>query len=74
MEERETVIQILPYLAPVIFLEFVLLVVALIDLARRKHVTGGNKIIWILVTVFIQVIGPIIYLAAGRKEEVVDSD
>jgi heme/copper-type cytochrome/quinol oxidase subunit 4 len=74
MKEMETVIQMLPYMIPLIILEVVLTVVALIDLAKRKHVTGGNKIIWVLVTVCIQIIGPVVYLIAGRKEESVDCD
>ena len=74
MKEMETIIQMLPYMVPLFILEIVLITVALIDLARRKHVTGGKKIVWVLVTVLIQYIGPVIYLVAGRKEEVVDSD
>ena len=74
MKEMETVIQMLPYMVPLIIIGVVLLVVALVDLAKRKHVTGGNKIIWVLVTVCIQIIGPVIYLIAGRKEESVDCD
>ncbi len=74
MKEMETVIQMLPYMVPLIIVEVALLVVALVDLAKRKHVTGGNKIIWVLVTVCIHIIGPVIYLIAGRKEESVDCD
>ena len=74
MKELEPVIQMLPYMVPLIILEVVLLVVALVDLGKRKHVTGGNKIIWVLVTVCIHIIGPVVYLIAGRKEESVDSD
>ena len=74
MKEMETVIQMLPYMVPLIVLEVALMAVALVDLAKRKHVTGGNKIIWILVTVGIQFIGPVIYLVAGRKEEFSDSN
>jgi len=73
MKEMETVIQMLPYMAPLIVLGAVLLTVALVDLAKRKRVTGGNKIIWVLI-IFIQIIGPVIYLIAGRKEESVDCD
>ena len=74
MKEMETLVQMLPYMVPLIILEVVLMVVALVDLAKRKHVTGGNKIIWVLVTVCIHIIGPVIYLIAGRKEESVDCD
>ena len=72
MKDME-LMQILPYAAPLISLEVGLLAFCLVDLIKRKHVTGGNKIIWVLV-MFIQFIGPVIYLLAGRKEEVVDSD
>jgi len=74
MKEMESLVQILPYMVPLIILEVALLAVALVDLAKRKHVTGGNKIIWVLVTVCIHIIGPVIYLIAGRKEEFSDSD
>lgn len=67
-------IQALPYLVPLLVLEIILLIVALVDLIKREHVTGGNKIIWVLVMVFVQIIGPIVYLAIGRREKSYDSD
>jgi hypothetical protein len=73
MKELEGLVPMLPYLVPLFILEFVLLAIALVDLARRKHVTGGHKIIWVLVTVCIHIIGPVVYLIAGRKEDSVDS-
>jgi len=39
---------------------------ALIDLARRKHVTGGQRWVWLLVIIFASLIGAILYLAIGR--------
>ncbi len=74
MQLSETLIKMLPYLTPFIILEGSLLVVCLVDLAKRQCVTGGNKIIWVAVIVGVQAIGPIIYLVAGRKEEKVEGD
>lgn len=74
MQVSDTLIKTLPYLVPFIILEGILLVVSLVDLAKRQYVTGGRKIIWVAVIVGIQAIGPIIYLLAGRKEENVGSD
>ncbi len=74
MPEIESLAKVLPYLIPLGALIATLLAVALVDLIRRRHVTGGNKIVWALVIVLIQVIGPVIYLMAGRKEEEVASD
>ena len=64
--------QALPYLVPVIILEFGLLIFGLVDLYKRKYVRGGNKIIWVLIMVFVSIIGPVVYLTFGRKELEID--
>lgn len=66
--------EILPFLIPLILIELVLLVVALVDLIKRENVRGGNKIVWVIIIVLIQMIGPIIYLVFGRQEKPNDSD
>jgi hypothetical protein len=72
--ELETIVKVLPFLIPLFLLEVGLLVWALLDVVKRQKVKGDNKVVWILIIVLIEVIGPIIYLAIGRKEAVVDSD
>jgi hypothetical protein len=61
-------------LIPVFLIEVGLLVWAVVDVARRERVRGGNKVVWILVIVLVNIIGPIIYLIFGREEAPVDSD
>lgn len=58
----------IPFLIPVILLQLVLMVVALLDLVRRER-TRGPKIIWLVVILAVNLIGPIIYLIFGREEE-----
>jgi len=58
----------LPYLIPVLIIQLVLMISALVDLVRREH-TRGPKWVWALVILFINYIGPIIYFVVGRKEE-----
>jgi hypothetical protein len=58
----------LPLLIPVVLIELTLLVIALLDLLRRQK-TRGPKWLWLVVILFIQIIGPIAYLFAGRVEE-----
>ena len=70
----DSILKMLPFLIPLIVLEIGLLVFALVDVVKRKRVTGDNKIVWILIIVLVNVIGPIIYLAIGRKEGPVDGD
>ena len=62
-------IEYLPFLLPLIIVEMVLLVVALIHVLRHKNYRFGNRVLWILVVVLFQLIGPIIYLTIGRGEE-----
>ena len=59
---------LLAVLLPLILIEVGLLAWALVDLVKREHVRGGNKLIWVLVIVLISTLGPILYLVWGREE------
>lgn len=61
--------EMIPLLIPLLVIQLVLIGIALRDLVRRKRVKGGNKLLWGLVIVFIQYIGPILYLTIGREED-----
>ena len=62
--------QLLLLLTPVIIIEIVLIVIALRDLLRpERQVRGDSKLLWGIVIVFISLLGPIIYLVAGRRDE-----
>ncbi len=63
----ETLIELLPYLIPVIVLQYALAIIALVDVIRRER-TRGPKWVWILVILFVNLIGPVVYLLFGREE------
>lgn len=56
-------------LLPLFLINLALVAVALVDLVKRKQVPGGSKWLWGAVIVFIQYLGPLLYLVFGRKEE-----
>ena len=58
-------------LVPLVAIELGLTVWAFVDLLRRPAdaVRGGGKLIWVLVILLLSVVGPIVYLVAGRKGE-----
>lgn len=58
----------LPLFIPLIIAEVILAVTALIHVLRHPHYRFGNKIMWALIVLFIQVIGPIAYFILGRGE------
>jgi len=55
-------------IVPIALLEIGLMIWALVDVIRRDYVRGNNKVVWILVIVIINIIGPIIYLLLGRSD------
>jgi hypothetical protein len=59
--------QLLLVLAPLVILQFALLAIGYVDLARRESVRGGKKWVWALV-MLISFIGPILYFVIGREE------
>ena len=58
----------LPLLIPVLLIELGLIIAALVDLIRRPH-TRGPKWVWVLIILFFNFIGPILYFVLGRGEE-----
>lgn|GEM_PF-563376 len=56
-------------LLPLVALDLILIVAALVDLIRRDpRAVRGNKIIWALIILFISTLGPVCYFVLGRKE------
>ncbi|KXH83772.1 PLDc N-terminal domain-containing protein [Sporosarcina sp. HYO08] len=52
---------------PLIALQFILMIVALVDIIRNQR-TNGPMVMWLLIVIFINTIGPILYFIFGRKQ------
>ncbi|MDP3720969.1 MAG: PLD nuclease N-terminal domain-containing protein [Anaerolineaceae bacterium] len=63
----EIILKYLPLLIPIALLQFGLMFAALVDVIRREK-TKGPKWVWIIVVVFINLFGPIVYFIFGRDE------
>ena len=64
-----TLAEALPFLIPIIALQLLLMVVGLYDLSRpERRVRGGSKLVWGLVIVLGQLLGPLTYFLFGREE------
>ncbi|MBH7815534.1 PLDc_N domain-containing protein [Clostridioides difficile] len=65
----ENLMEYLPLLVPVIILDLILIITALVHVLRHPNYKIGNKAIWIIVVLFISLIGPILYFTIGRGEK-----
>ncbi|HDR4723386.1 PLDc_N domain-containing protein [Bacillus cereus group sp. Sample62] len=57
----------LPIILPVIAVGALLVFIALIDLYRNRK-TRKNVLVWTLIIIFVNVLGPILYFIIGRKD------
>ncbi|EJQ53319.1 MULTISPECIES: PLD nuclease N-terminal domain-containing protein [Bacillus] len=57
----------LPIILPVIAVGALLVFIALIDLYRNRK-TRKNVLVWTLIIIFVNVLGPILYFVIGRKD------
>lgn len=64
-----TLEEILPFLIPLLVLQLTLMAVGLYDLTRpERRVRGGSKLVWGLVIVLGQLLGPLVYFLVGRED------
>ena len=60
---------LLGLILPLILLQVALLIAALIDVTRPgRRVRGDNKLIWVLIIIFVSLFGPLLYFLVGREE------
>lgn len=61
--------QLLPIIIPIFLIQVILAITALVHVLKHPNYKFGNKIMWVIIVLFIQMIGPIIYFLFGRGEE-----
>ena len=61
--------QYLPFLIPLAVIQTGLMIASLIHILRHKTYRTGNRVMWILICVLVNTIGPVLYFAIGRGDE-----
>ena len=54
---------------PIIVLQLIIQIIAIVDLIKQSNMTRTKKIIWALVILLTNVLGPIAYFVFGRREK-----
>ena len=59
----------LPFLIPLAVLQLGLLIAALVSIFRHKEYKTANRAVWVVVSLLISIIGPILYFVLGKPDE-----
>ena len=66
----DQVMEFLPFLIPLVIVEFALFAYTLYHILTHKTYKRGNRIIWLVITiVFMNFVGPILYFLLGKEDE-----
>lgn len=60
----------LAFFIPLIILQFILAISAIIHLIKHPQYKFGNKGLWIVIVLAFQIIGPVIYFTLGKGDNV----
>lgn len=65
----ENIIEFLPFLIPLIIVQFALLGYTLYHILTHKNYKRGNRALWLVITiVFMNYVGPILYFLLGKED------
>ena len=58
-----------PFLLPLALIQIGLMVAALIHIFRHNTYKSGNRVLWVILSVCLNTIGPILYFTIGRSDD-----
>lgn len=68
--DLNTLKEILPFLIPVVVVEFILLGVTLHHILTHETYKRGNRTLWLVITiVLMEFVGPLLYFVLGKEDE-----
>ena len=64
----ENISELIPFLIPLVVIQFGLMIAALVHVLRHKTYRRGSRVLWVIVS-FISIIGPVLYFTLGKGDE-----
>ena len=66
----DKLIEFLPFLVPLVVLEFALLVYTIRHILTHDHYKIGNRMIWLIIAIVgMNFVGPIAYFLLGKEDD-----
>ena len=66
----DKIVEFLPFLIPLMIVEFALLGYTLYHILTHKHYKRGTRTLWLIITiVLMNFIGPILYFLLGKEDD-----
>ena len=65
----ENLQQYLPFLIPVAVIQLGLMIASLVHIFKHKTYRVGNRTLWVVVCLLINIIGPVLYFTLGKGDE-----
>ena len=59
----------LPFIIPLAALQLGLMIAALVSIFKHKEYKTGNRALWVVITLLVSMIGPILYFVLGKEED-----
>lgn len=67
--QSQDVLEILKIAWPIIIIQLALAAWAIIDIVKKKKTKNLSPLVWVLIALFLNTVGPILYFLLGRVEE-----
>ena len=64
-----TIKEYLPFLIPLLVIQVALMAASVVHILKNRKFRFGNTTMWILIAVFINIVGPILYFTIGKVDE-----
>lgn len=69
MNDLATLKEFLPFIIPLVIVQFVLLGYTIYHILTHDHYKRGNRILWMIVAIVgMEFVGPILYFILGKEE------
>ena len=69
MNDLATLKEFLPFIIPLVIVQFTLLGYTIYHILTHDHYKRGNRILWMLVAIIgMEFVGPILYFVLGKEE------